>query len=482
MSQAEAAAGVRETGSGPARRLTALLTGYMALMINSYAVIIALPAISQSMKISFWRAGWILLIGILCRHSSQVVFGHFGDVLGRRRVFNTGLLCFTAGSVFCALAPGYGWLLAARALQGLASGMIEANFAALVTETYPAERRGRALGIATAVLSAAAVAGLIAGGFVTTSLGFRYMFLLGVPFSLAGAILCHRVVPEVKGETKVPLDIPGALLLVAMLGCLGLLISHERALELASPSGLILAGVTAVVLVAFIFHEKYSKHPVLDRRLFRIPEFLLSNLAHLVRGTAIIAVYYATPFLMEELMGMHADWSSLVLAASIGTAMLLVAPSGILSDRKGTLPFETSGLAFQGAGIAILAFAGTGLSLGLVIAAMVVIGIGSGLFESPNYSAVMGSAPVEALSTAGGFFYTMETIGSFLGIAFADDVMEHWLSFRGTDQLTVNVLQGPQFEAALRTVFLVAFFIMVAALAVTLFRYRLDRRPLGRAV
>jgi MFS family permease len=203
----------------------------------------------------------------------------------------------------------------------------------------------------------------------------------------------------------------------------------------------------------------------------------MSNAAHLVRGIGVVAIYYVTPFLLEDGMRISAQSSSLVLVAAIGTSMLFLVPSGILSDRTGTTPLEAAGLALQAVAFAMLAFAGATLSLRLVIVTMIVFGLGSGLFESPNFSAVMGSAPKESLGAAGGVFYTMETIGAFMGIAFADDIMGRWLTYRGTDSLTVPALQVQQFEAAIRYVFLMAFCLVIVGLVITLAKYKLKPRP-----
>ena len=447
--------------------LTAILLAQVLGPLDVSMLRVALPTIGEEFGVSISAAGWVLVTYLLLACSLLIIFGRIGDLLGRRKVFVTGICLFTAGSVLGGLSVSFPMLLFARAIMGLGGAMFTSNLPALVTGAFPPGERGKALGIAATTVAAGLAVGPMLGGLITGTLGWRFVFFVVPPFGIAAVVLCLMIVPESKGEGSGSMDVAGAFLLLGALAPLVLALSRGGSWGWNSTP---VAGLfTASVVMAFIFilHERKAEHPIIDLNLFRIPTFTLSNLASFTSYVSMQAITFATPFFLQYSMGMSPQGLGLVMGVSSLTSLFFLSVSGHLSDRIGSAPLETAGLALFTVSMGLLAWAGTGLTLPLMVVSLVILGIGYGIFRSPNYSAVMGSVPPARLGVAGGVYGTMRSMGFMTGIAMASSVMGSW----AVKQPETVIYTNPAFQSAVRNAYLAGFIVIIVGLLLVLMKY-----------
>jgi MFS family permease len=457
---------------GKYTRLSALLVGYFAIGLDSYLVITALPAITKGLHISFGDAGWVLLVALVSRQVSVLVSGRAGDRYGRKTVFIWGAALFGLGAILSTSAPGYYMLLVFRVFQGLAAGMMEANFPALVTVSFPSEERGRALGFAATAIALSALVGVIASGLISYSIGWRYIFVAVVPFCAAAIPMVHYLVPESKGLRAGPRDARGSVLLLSTLVSMALFLSYGSAAEWSSPLTLMFIGLTVTLGVALYFNEKNARSPLISTKLLKIRAFSVSIMAYLAVITCQMLIYLTIPFFLDYYMGLTTRGAGLILVIPLGTTLFFLVPSGIAADSFGTRALENAGVCFILASFLVLAFWGETITMFTTICALALLGIGGGLFASPNYSAIMGSAPRPSLGVAGGLYGAAETMGTFFAFALADGILGRWGDVQGSAQGARLALFNSHLQAAVRNVYFAGFLVALAGLVICLMKYR----------
>lgn len=454
--------------------LFALLLGQSITAMDVAMVNVSLPSIREDLNISIAGAGWVMIVFFLFTTSFMISLGRLGDISGHKKVFTAGLFVFMAGSLASGLSPGYGFLLCARAVQGLGAGMISSNLPALITAVFPEEERGKALGLAATTISLGLAIGPFLGGLISGTVGWRYVFLVApvlLPFSI---ILCYRFVPESQAAEAEAMDIYGAGLILFFFAPATLAMTQARVWGWASPAtaGLLIISFAAAWL--FVRHEKRAAYPVIELKLFSKPTFTLSNLAYFASFICLQTVLFTTPFFLQYFLEMTPQAIGVVIGIINILPLLLLVPSGILSDRMGTVKLETVGMAFICLALGLLAFAGSSLTLLLVVFSLVLMGLGYGVFCSPNYSAVLGSVSEPRRGVAGGVYSTMRNIGSLTGTAMASSVLGQWAVSISTLRETGGSYANPAFQAAVRHAYLAALLVALVGLLVLTIKYFKD--------
>jgi EmrB/QacA subfamily drug resistance transporter len=394
--------------------LASLVTG-----INVSSLNIALPAIVDGLDAGPVAASWILLSFQLTHVTLMIFFGRLSDVLGRRTMYLTGVALFTVASLLAGAAPDVGWLIACRVAQAAGAAMLIANSAALVTAAFPRRLLGQGLGIYMASFSLAQMLGPTVGGLVTTELGWRWTLLLNVPVGVACLLWGLRVMERVprSGEPLRP-DPVGNVLVVLGLG--GLL----TALSLGGPAGwtdpLVVAGVVAFVVAVpvFLVVELRVPFPVVDVRLFRDP----------VIGIGVLAGFLGTMsrFAVVLLMGLYFQAVQGDTPSEAGLKVLPLAVASIVSaPGAGTLlrwaPARTMAAAASSVSLAglvlLLVVIDVDTPYALLIAAVVVIGLGSGAFIPANSTAMLQDVRPERLGIVNGVRLMAQSSGVVVSTA-----------------------------------------------------------------
>ena len=405
--------------SRSARRWVLALTSVASLMVmlDLLVVTTALNTIRLQLGASIEELEWTISAYTLSLAVLLMTGSALGDRFGRRRLLAVGLGVFTAASAACALAPSIGWLIAARAVQGVGSAMVMPLAMALLSAAFPAEQRARALGFFSGITGLATVGGPLVGGAVVQGLAWQWIFWLNVPIGLLLVPLVLRRVEESYGSGT-RLD-PGGLALVtgAALGLVwGLVRANGSGWASLEVVGSLAGG--ALLLVGFVAWELRAAEPMLPMRFFRSRAFSAGNTAgFLLYGAIFGAAFFITQFLQTTLH--YGPLGAGLRLVPWTVTLSLVAPlAGAAVNRLGERPLIVTGLLLQAAGFAWIALAARpGLAYAALVPPLVVAGCGVSMAMPAAQNAVIGAVPRGAIGKASGTFNTLRQLGGTFGIA-----------------------------------------------------------------
>lgn len=402
---------------------TVCLGTFMGAM-DSSIVNVTLPLLSSVFTVTIPTVGWVVIAYQLASTSTLGTFGRLTDLFGRRFIYLAGFVVFVLGSMLCGLANSALTLILFRVLQGIGSGMLVANSMALVTAVFPSHQRGTAIGFLETSVSAAFTIAPTIGGILQSWLGWRAVFYVNVPIGLVGVMLAYFVISDPPRDSRHrSLDLPGALFLSVALT--SLLLALTRGLT-DTPSAetfrwLFVPAVLSGVL--FVVTEYRTPDPTIDLALFRNRVFAGANAAKVFSYTAMSSVTFLMPFYLEKALGYSPMLTGLGMTAlpiALATGSMVGGP---LSDRVGSHTLAPAGLMTAAVGALVLTQVSPTQGYVPVMVAMLLIGLGMGLFIVPNDSAIMGAAPRDKLGVASGILATTRNLGLSSGIAFAGTLL-----------------------------------------------------------
>jgi EmrB/QacA subfamily drug resistance transporter len=379
-----------------------------------------------------------------------LTFGRLGDLYGHRRVYASGFVLFVAGSALCGFAPSAAGLIAFRGLQALGAAMLASNSPAILTGNFPATERGRALGLQATMTYLGLTVGPSLGGWLTGGLGWRSIFYVNVPVGALALWLSLRFIPADRpGARSEPFDRAGAGLFLIGLVALLLGLNQGHAWGWTSAATLGSIALAGLALAAFVRSEN-RPYPMLDLSLFRSPVFSLSTASAVVNYIGLFNISFLMPFYLIQGRGFSPQQAGLLITAQ-PLVMALVAPlSGVLSDRWGTRLPSTIGMTVLTVGLLLLARLSPETSTAAITGLMAIAGLGTGMFISPNNSALMGAAPAARQGVAAAVLATARSVGMVLGIGMAGAILTTILAGQAADD------SGPGLYRALQAAFLAA--------------------------
>jgi EmrB/QacA subfamily drug resistance transporter len=402
-----------------ARAWVLVLTSAGSLMValDQLVVATALTTIRRDLHATIATLEWTVNAYSLSFAVLLIAGAALGDRFGRRRTMITGLTVFALASAACALAPGTGFLIAARTIQGAGSALVMPSAMALLTSAFPPERRGLALGVFSSITGLAVAGGPVVGGAVTQGIAWPWIFWINVPIAAVVIPLARLRIRESAG-TRTPFDFGGILLAGA--GTLALVWGLIRATAVgwASPQTAAALVGGGALLAAFAAWELRSAHPMIPMSLFRRRAFSAGNLSMLLLQASLTsAVFFVAQYL--QAVQHEGPLGAGLRLVPWTLALFIVAPvAGRLADRIGPRPLIVTGLALHAAGIGWMALnAAQGRPLGAWIAPMIVSGCGVSMTMPAAQSAVVGAVPPAALGQAAGAFNTVRQFGGALGVA-----------------------------------------------------------------
>jgi EmrB/QacA subfamily drug resistance transporter len=395
---------------------SAVAVGTFMATLDGNIVNVALPTLGAELGVSIERLEWIVSAYLLAISATLLAMGRLGDVLGHRAVFVTGMLGFTLGSALCGAAPGHAALVAARVFQALGASAMMAIAPAAVTAAFPRERRGQALGAMGTVVALGLTAGPPVGGLVLAHLSWRWVFLVNVPVGIAGAAWALRILPRRPAGERPRFDAAGAVLFAAALSAALLAVDGLAAPRAAHLLLVLAAGLAAAGLVV---RERRAPAPLLDAAVLGRRPVALGLAAGLLSYAAMFSQTFLTPFLLARVLRLGPGGLGLALSA-VPVALSIASPlSGWLSDRFGGRALAAGGMVLLAAGLGSLSLAGPDVGLASAMIRLAACGVGMGLFQAPNNSAVMGALPRERLGSGGGLLATARNVGMAVGVAVA---------------------------------------------------------------
>ncbi|MTI79259.1 MAG: MFS transporter [Firmicutes bacterium] len=401
------------------RALVAIAIGTFMGPLDGSIVNITLPHISSSLGADMATVEWVVMSYLLVISSLLLTYGRLGDMYGHKKVYITGFFVFTLGSLFCGLSPNIWALISFRAVQALGAGMMMAIGPALITSIFPPQERGKVLGIMGSTVASALAFGPALGGILVDFFGWRSIFFINLPIgviAIYGAVTVLRPTQALKDQR---FDIPGALTLFLTLITFLLSASHGQQWGWSSPVVIGLFLTSLVMLISFIWVESRVPQPMIDLKLFKIRMFSMANISSLISFMAHFSIIFILPFYLNEVRKLEPSGAGLLMTAS-PLIILFVAPmSGALSDRIGSRLLASMGLGIVSTALLFMSTIKVDTPLVQISLYLAVLGLGLGLFQSPNNSAIMGSVPRNRLGIASSTLASMRNIGMVIGIALA---------------------------------------------------------------
>ncbi len=436
-------------GNGTSKRVV-LLVATMASFLFPFmgsAVNIALPAIGKELSLDAITLGWIATAYLLSSATLLVPLGRIADIYGRRKIFTCGIVVLTLSSLFSGMANSATMLISFRVLQGIGGAMLAGTAVALLTTVFPANERGKVLGINVAATYIGLSVGPVLGGVLTQHLGWRSIFFLSALLGLAvSGVVLWKLKGEWTGAKGERFDFAGSAIYI--LGLVALVYGFTL-LPAMLGVGLIVGG--AIGLSAFTRWEMRTKSPVLDISLFKNSKaFTFSNLAALINYSATFAVAFLISLYLQYVKGFNPESAGLILVAMPAMQAIFSPLAGRLSDRVEPRLIASAGMALTTVGLVIFIFLNEATPLGLIIGNLVLMGLGFALFSSPNTNAVMSSAPKTAYGVASATLATMRQVGMVLSMGVA---MWMFTLYMGRVQITPEYY--PLFQQSMKTAFII---------------------------
>jgi len=450
--------------------LFSVALGTFMSALDASVVNVANPVIQAHYDVPLATVEWVVTAYLIVVSSVLLFFGRLSDLYGQKKLYITGFAVFTIGSALCGLSTSIGMLIGFRVLKALGAGMMFATNSAIITHNVPAERRGRAFSVNAVSVAVALSAGPVLGGWLTSAFGWQSIFFINIPIGIIGIIIAMKFIPADKHKPAVSMDIPGSIMIFAALFMILLALNQLSAgIDTLTFVLLMLGGL--FVIAMFIHFEKRSNHPILNLKLFRIRVFSASLSAAVFNYMAQYIMVFLVPFYLQTVR-MYTPAVSGLLYMPMPLAALITAPiAGFIADRADTRLLSSAGMGIMAAGLFLLSRLEVDTPNSYIIMAMAVTGFGSGLFQTPNNSAVMSSVPADSRGVASGMLATARNIGMVIGVGLSSTL---FMLFAGqapgqaAEGLAGLIAQKASFIYALRLTFIVASFVAVAAMAASL--------------
>lgn len=414
-------------------------TGTFMSTLTASIVNVALPPITIALHSDIGTAQWVVTAYLLVITSLLPLMGRLGDVLGRSKLFGYGFVGFTAASLLCGLANSIGMLTAFRVLQAIGAAALMANAMAIVTSFFSQNERGKVLGMIGTIVALGSLCGPGIGGLLVEAFDWHAIFFVNIPLGLLGYAGVRLVLPADRGRQQEQIDYLGAALFAA--GMASLLLALNYGTEWGWLSLLTLGCIVFALgmFALFIRYEKRVAQPMLELSIFKNRDFSTGNLAGLLSFMAMFSSNLLVPYFLHDIMAFSPAKIGLIMSA-FPLVMAVVAPlSGILSDKVGSVALTTAGLGVLALGLVITAKLQVDSSLWLILASQALMGLGNGLFQSPNNNSVMSAVESRQLGVAGGINALARNFGMVCGTALAVAILEYQrtVSLSGLGQPTL---------------------------------------------
>jgi EmrB/QacA subfamily drug resistance transporter len=441
--------------------------------INSSALNVALPSIMRDLGADFAQVQWVIVIYLLFVTASLLVFGRLADALGKGRVNLAGVGLFSVGSLACGLAPGIAGLIATRAAQALGAAMMMATGPAIIADVFPAAERGSALGLQSTAVALGLTLGPPVGGFLLHAFSWRAIFHFNVPLGVCALVLLWFILPaDRRPEKRPPFDAAGALLWTAGLSVFMVFLLHGQRWSWLSVESAVLGTAAAVLLFGFGLRQARAESPLLRLSLMRVWAFFAGMVSAFLGYVVAFMATFIIPFYLDHVRNVGPSEMGMVMS-SLPIALLLVSgASGWASDRVGPRPPTVIGLAVVAVALFVCGRITEESGMAVVMTGLFLLGAGMGIFQSPNTSALLGIGGQPNHGAVASLLATVRNLGMAMGIALGGALFSWRFSAasNGGTLETYSPALAPAFISAMRTTFLAAAALAVAAMVLSSFR------------
>ncbi|HML38970.1 MAG TPA: MFS transporter [Bacillota bacterium] len=456
--------------------LSCTTLGALFSVLSGSTLTIALPVIMKDLNASMSVIMWTIMIYMLSLTILVPSIGRVADMIGRKKMFIAGFLVFTVGSILCGFSHTGIQLLIYRFIQSLGGVLLVANSTPIVADAFPKNELGKAMGINGMIVSVASVIGPILGGFIL-KFGWRYIFYINIPIGIIGTIWSILQLKELDVlPEKQRFDWGGTLTFTLGMTALLLALTIGSIAGWGDPHVIGLLAAAAICLAFFIYIENKVDQPMLDLELFKSRVLAFAFSSNLLNGIARGAVMFLLIFYYEGIKSIDPMVAGILLTP-FAVSMMISAPiSGWLSDKIGARSLSSIGLLISALGMIGMIRISANTSIFELGVWMFISGFGSGMFFSPNTSAIMGAVPVERRGIAAGVRTMMNNAGNVISLAFAMAVISSSIDPNAMQKLFTHSQVGSQgiavngFISGLRLVFTISFIISLIAAFISYLR------------
>lgn len=446
--------------------------------LDSSIVNVALPVMSKKLSAPMASIEWVVTSYLIVISSTILIFGRLGDIKGKTRIFKLGLVLFTIGSLLCGISNTLAMLVFSRIVQAIGAAGTMATNQGIITHVFPPNERGRALGISGTFVALGTMVGPPLGGFIVSVLSWHYIFLINIPVGIITFIMGMKILPKSKSLSDEKLDLKGAALF--SLFVVLLFYSMIRGQTIGYENIMIILGfiLSAVCITIFVIIEGRMEEPLLKLDIFKNRLFSISIFCAFISFTGISCINIIQPFYLQDVLKLSPGSTGLLMMVYPMILSLIAPISGYMSDRIGSELLTFMGLMFTAVGLFLLSTLNEHLRLTAMIAFIVTIALGNGLFQSPNNSLVMSTVPRSKLGIAGSINALVRNLGMVFGVSFSTTLLYNRMSSRAGYRV-FGYIPGREdiFIYGMRIVYITAAFICLVGAGLTAWRL-LNRRRL----
>ena len=443
----------------------AVALGTLTSVVNHGGMAVALPTIAQHFDADLSTAQWVVVAEGLAISALILPMGRLTDIIGRKRVYISGMAIFAVAAILAAGSQSIIALIGFKAAQGLGAAMTQGTGMAMITSVFPASERGKAIGAHASVVGTGGVLGPVMGGFLITTFDWRWLFYVNVVMGVVALVAMLLIVKEQTFRRKAgsrSYDLPGAALSTAILLTFLLALSNGASLGWSSPPMIAAAVAFLVLLGAFIWWEGRTSSPMLDLGLFRNRIFGIGISTNFGSFLGNSSSRYLLPFYLQAALGFTPALVGVVLLPNAINRIVMGPLSGWLSDRYGWRPLNVIGLLLSAAGLFTLSALTVSSPISLVLVGIVLQSAGAGVFQSPNSSSIFSAADTSRHGVVAAFVNLSRNAGNVTGIAIVTSIVTAMMASQGLDSNIGAVLDAQpgsgllgSFMTGLKTAFLI---------------------------
>ncbi len=391
--------------------------------VDARIVLVGLPTIATQLHAGVADVIWVSQAYLFASTLGLLLIGRTTDIVGRVKIYNYGFIVFTIGSGLAAISFTSLELIASRMVQGVGAAMIITNAAAILTDATPRNELGKILGMNSVAFRLGSIMGLTLSGVILSITDWRALFYINIPIGIFGTVWAHYRLKETSTRDSYRgMDWVGFVSFSAGLGLLLLALTYlSFGLAGYLPGFAMLASGIALLLffIWYEFHGKMSTHPLLDMNLFKIKEFAGGTIAMMFNAIAWSGILVMVSFYLQVIVGYTPLQTGFSLLALESTFIFVAPTAGRLSDRYGFRAFCIAGLIISSVAFFLFAFINATTDISIVLLALALLGVGTGLWVSPNISSIMGSVPANRRGIASGFRITLSNVGDTISFGLA---------------------------------------------------------------
>lgn len=449
---------------------TVLSATFMATLDGSI-VNVALPNMAINLKVGMAGVTWVVTSFLITVAATILIFGRIGDIKGKTKVFSFGVVLFTIGSLLCGFTNSLLFLVIARVIQAIGAAATMATNQGIITQVFPANERGRALGVLGTFVALGAMAGPPLGGFIVSAFSWEYIFLINVPIGIAVFIATIKIFPKSNKVINEKVDGRGAVLfMIATVAFFGAIVQGQT-MGYNNPIMIAAFIVALAAFVLFIAAEKKIEMPLLDLSIFSNSLFSISIVCAFISFIAISASNIILPFYFQDTLKFSAAMTGIFMIVS-PIVLSVVAPfSGYLSDKIGSEILTLIGLSLTSLGLFLISSLNEKSSVIFLLAYIVIMTIGNGMFQSPNNSLVMSTVPKNKLGIAGSVNALIRNLGFVLGTSVSTLILYSRMSAKVHHRVT-DYIRGRDdvFIYGMKFVYICAGSLCLFGVIITAFR------------